>query len=526
MSRRTYTAGVPAALALTALLATAGPAAAAATGTTATPPGAPTSVSAVAGNASIAVSWHAPTSTGGSAITAYTAACTTGSTTKTAKVGGSVLTATVTGLTNGSAYTCKVTATNAAGTGPASTATSAVTPVGPPAAPKKVLATTKSGAITVKWTAPTTGGSAITGYAVACTSTDGGAALSATAAATAKTVTISGLPSNKTYSCKVTASNAKGTSPAGVSADDVEHAVITTAGGSATLHLPVAAGQRATLVGSGDALTSDSCGDLAIHGADGTELTDGCLYKSETAYVETSSPFAAAATATGVLTAPTGATGSAELAAYAYTDVTVPLTPGAKAVAITLTAPGQLAYGTFTGRAGEVVSSTLVGSTMSGSFDLRDPAGDEIGYGGFYTGSDGFIDATTLPSAGPYQIVVSPGSYATGTTSLRLYDVPANTGTLTVGAPAQLITLTTPGENATRTFTGTAGQSLTATFTGNTVEGLLDVLDATGNEVAYSYLYSGGASGSFSFTLPKAGTYRVVVDATYDHVGKVSVAVH
>jgi hypothetical protein len=95
------------------------------------PPGAPTGVTATAGNASASVSWTAP-SANGSAITSYTITPYVGSTPQaTTTVTGNppATTATVNGLTNGTAYTFTVTATNANGSGPASTASSSVTPV-------------------------------------------------------------------------------------------------------------------------------------------------------------------------------------------------------------------------------------------------------------------------------------------------------------------------------------------------------------------------------------------------------------
>ena len=71
------------------------------------------------------MSWKAPSSTGGSAITRYTVTSSPGG--KTCTTTGA-LSCTVSGLTNGTHYTFTVTATNAAGTGPASTPSTAVTP--------------------------------------------------------------------------------------------------------------------------------------------------------------------------------------------------------------------------------------------------------------------------------------------------------------------------------------------------------------------------------------------------------------
>ena len=74
---------------------------------------------------------------------------------------------TVTGLTNGKAYTFKVQAVNAVGTGAYSAASSAVTPAAPPGAPVIGKATSSHRTATIKWSPPkATGGLPITGYSV------------------------------------------------------------------------------------------------------------------------------------------------------------------------------------------------------------------------------------------------------------------------------------------------------------------------------------------------------------------------
>jgi LPXTG-motif cell wall-anchored protein len=82
-------------------------------------------VSATAGNTSAVVSWSAPTSNGGSAITGYTVTSSPGGFTATTT---GARTATVSGLTNGTPYTFRVVATNAVGGSPPSPASVAVTP--------------------------------------------------------------------------------------------------------------------------------------------------------------------------------------------------------------------------------------------------------------------------------------------------------------------------------------------------------------------------------------------------------------
>jgi hypothetical protein len=95
--------------------------------TTLSIPGTPTIGTATPGNTQAAVTFTAPVSNGGSPITGYTLTSSPGGIT----AAGSVSPITVTGLTNGTAYTFTVTATNAIGNSVASSASNSVTPAIP-----------------------------------------------------------------------------------------------------------------------------------------------------------------------------------------------------------------------------------------------------------------------------------------------------------------------------------------------------------------------------------------------------------
>ncbi|MDQ1701138.1 MAG: large repetitive protein, partial [Frankiaceae bacterium] len=180
-------------------------------------PGAPTSVVATAGDAQASVSWSAPSSNGGSAVTGYTVTATPGGASATTTGATTVV---VPGLVNGTSYTFKVTATNAIGTGPASAASNTVTPTAAavvPGAPTNVVATAGDTQASVSWSAPSSnGGSAVTGYTV--TATPGGASATTTGA---RTVVVPGLTNGTSYTFKVTATNAIGTGPASAASNAV-----------------------------------------------------------------------------------------------------------------------------------------------------------------------------------------------------------------------------------------------------------------------------------------------------------------
>jgi endoglucanase len=94
---------------------------------TSTIPGAPTIGTAISGNARATVNFTATANNGGSAIISYTATSSPGNFTTT----GATSPLVVLGLTNGTAYTFTVKATNTIGTGVASSSSNSVIPVDP-----------------------------------------------------------------------------------------------------------------------------------------------------------------------------------------------------------------------------------------------------------------------------------------------------------------------------------------------------------------------------------------------------------
>ncbi|MEJ0072758.1 MAG: DUF4832 domain-containing protein [Candidatus Saccharibacteria bacterium] len=112
-------------------------------GGTITAPGAPTAVSAVAGDAGATVSFTGPADYGGAQITGYAVTSSPGGITAT----GAASPIVVTGLTNGTSYTFTVTATNSAGTGTASNPSSPVTPTRAPV----LQDTFSSGSLNAQW---------------------------------------------------------------------------------------------------------------------------------------------------------------------------------------------------------------------------------------------------------------------------------------------------------------------------------------------------------------------------------------
>jgi hypothetical protein len=186
----------------------------ASTASTPVPPGAPTLNVPTAGNASVSLSWSAPSSNGGATITDYAVyrSTTAGGEAFLATTGGA-LTYNDLAVSNGTTYYYQVAAINSAGTGALSnerSATPAAPPV-PPGAPTLNVPTAGNAVVDLSWSAPSSnGGATITNYAVYRSTTAGGETFLANTGG-GLTYHDAAVSNGTTYYYKVAAINSAGT---------------------------------------------------------------------------------------------------------------------------------------------------------------------------------------------------------------------------------------------------------------------------------------------------------------------------
>jgi hypothetical protein len=165
-------------------------------------------------------------------------------------------------------------------------------------------------------------------------------------------------------------------------------------------------------------------------------------------------------------------TGNITLTLYAVAaDSTGTITAGGSAVTVTNTSPGQNGTRTFSGTANQRVSLNLTSVSVGSSGTCRlkvyiyKPDASTLASNTCVSTAGAFIDTQTLPSTGTYSILVDPIDDKTGSVTLTLYDVPADdTGSMSINGGSVTTTLSTPGQNGTRTFSGTSSQAVTPTI--------------------------------------------------------------
>lgn len=198
------------------------------------------------------------------------------------------------------------------------------------------------------------------------------------------------------------------------------------------------------------------------------------------------------------------------------TELTGTITPGGAAVPITISRVGQNARYTFTGTVGQTISLGVTSVTIpSLAVSIVKPDGTNLVAPTSFSTSGGAIDSQVLPSTGTYAIFVDPAQASIGNVTIRLYNTPDITGTITLNGATVTPSLTVPGQRARYTFSGTAGQWVNLGLTAVTISSsAVSMLKPDGTTLVSTTVSTSGGSLDPTTTLPVTGTYTIVVDPT------------
>ncbi|MEV5951012.1 RHS repeat-associated core domain-containing protein [Streptomyces sp. NPDC051993] len=190
------------------------------------------------------------------------------------------------------------------------------------------------------------------------------------------------------------------------------------------------------------------------------------------------------------------------------------LTTAAPAQQGQVTRPGQQLDYTLPITAGEGDVVTFDGNTLTQASNLVliGPDGGALGPTGFLNGAGtGKLSLRAPLAAGTYHVLVRPQRPTSGNvTATRLADVDG--GTLTAGGGKKPAAITTAGQNAHYTFTGSAGQQLTLGLDAPATNWNLSVYGPNGQWLIDTRYMSTSDTSLALPALPVAGTYTLTVD--------------
>ena len=450
------------------------------------PPSAPRSVSVVASNAQATVSWVAPSSNGGAAITSYLVTSTPGvhSCTFSVPAGGAASpSCTVLGLTNGRSYTFTVSATNSAGTSEQSAPSASAIPVTTPSAPMSVVGTSGDGRVNLSWAAPLqNGGTEITDYEVWYSAFSIGPFVTfAEPVSTNRTAAVTGLTNGSTYYFKIVAVNAVGLGEtsamsAGVvpaAVPGVPTSVMAERGDElATISWVAPASNGATITGY--TATSNPGGLTCVWASgplscDVLGLTNGTSYTftvSATNSVGEGNPSSAsqAVVPAAVPGMPTSLSGSSGNGSVSLTW-SAPSSVGGSGIldyVVEYSSNSGATWATFADGTSTSTSATVTGLTNGTSYVFRVTASNTVGSGQHSTASSAVVPATTPGAPTIGSITASNASLSvaftagdSGGSSITSYKYSTDGGTTfrtraagTTASPLVISTLSSDGTTA------------------------------------------------------------------------------
>ncbi len=192
---------------------------------------------------------------------------------------------------------------------------------------------------------------------------------------------------------------------------------------------------------------------------------------------------------------------------------------------VTLSTAGQIGLMVFDGTSGQRVSLNLTNGTfpyLGLAVYLLTPVGATLSSAtGLSTG--GYVGPQTLPTTGTYTILFVAGASATGSISVSPNSVVDISGTITPNGSGVGVNITTPGQVARLTFSGTSGQRMSVNCTNGTIPypgPTLSLLNPDGSTLA-------SVSGVNPFltpqTLPTTGTYTILLAPSGAGTGSITI---
>lgn len=212
-------------------------------------------------------------------------------------------------------------------------------------------------------------------------------------------------------------------------------------------------------------------------------------------------------------------------------DVAARIAPDGPPVTVTTTVIGQNAAITFNETMGHRVSFLFSNNSYNPAplFHLLAPDGSSLESD---SGSDlaFLMGPVAMPETGTYAISLQPdysGNASSGSITLTMWDVPSDaTGSIAINGTGVPITITTPGQKAQITFSGTAGQSVTVQLTSNNICRADVSLSPPGGGSPLASAGSCAATFNLSsVTLSATGTYTIVIAPEQTATGSIMVAV-
>jgi YD repeat-containing protein len=203
-------------------------------------------------------------------------------------------------------------------------------------------------------------------------------------------------------------------------------------------------------------------------------------------------------------------------------DLTGTITPGGGTLNVNLVAPGQQATYTI-GTPTNTRVSLLIGAGPLGTVTVLN--GTTTVTSGSIGALNTFVEPWTFAAGQTISVVLSGAGY--GTVPLTAYDVPPDTtGSVTIGGPAALVTITAGGQNGTLTFSGTMNQLATVHVTNNAMGSLtVRLVDTNGTTVLTSSVSIFTNFDLTQVSLPHTGTYTIQIDPSGANTGTVNISV-